>query len=245
MSETPNYYAILTANVRYSKLINANEKLLFAEITALSNSTGICWASNNYFANLFDMTPQAISKWIRNLEKNHFIKCNYVYKKGSKEIEKREIVCINHSLEGINNSFKGINHSLEGYQHTIKDNNTSINNKTNNKIEIQSHLVKIDTHLLNMEALKEWLEFKKYKYQKTGVSKLANMLSKFSHDIQQEIVDKSIMNNYQGLFEPKQQQIKSQQVQQKSKQQQNNDFIDEYFFNMNKKDDDIIEVENE
>ena len=33
--------------------------------------------------------------------------------------------------------------------------------------------------------------------------------------------------------------------QQKSKQQQNNDFIDEYFFNINKKDDDIIEVENE
>lgn len=133
MSEAPNYYAILTANVRYSKLINANEKLLFAEITALSNSTGICWASNNYFANLFDMTPQAISKWIRNLEKNHFIKCNYVYKKGSKEIEKREIVCINHSLEGINNGFKGINHSLEGYQHTIKDNNTSINNISNNR----------------------------------------------------------------------------------------------------------------
>lgn len=38
---------------------------------------------------------------------------------------------------------------------------------------------------------------------------------------------------------------KPQQVQQKTKQQQNNDFIDEYFFNMNKKDDDIIEVENE
>lgn len=38
MNETPSYYAILTANVRYSKLINANEKLLFAEITALSNS---------------------------------------------------------------------------------------------------------------------------------------------------------------------------------------------------------------
>lgn len=150
MSETPNYYAILTANVRYSKLINANEKLLFAEITALSNSTGICWASNNYFANLFDMTPQAISKWIRNLEKNHFIKCNYVYRKGSKEIEKREIVCINHSLDGINTGFKGINNSLEGYQHTIKDNNTSINNKSNSRVnkftnpsleEIESYVI--------------------------------------------------------------------------------------------------------
>lgn len=38
---------------------------------------------------------------------------------------------------------------------------------------------------------------------------------------------------------------KQNKPQQKSKQQQNNDFIDEYFFNMNKKDDDIIEVENE
>lgn len=38
---------------------------------------------------------------------------------------------------------------------------------------------------------------------------------------------------------------KQSKPQQKSKQQQNNDFIDEYFFNMNKKDEDIIEVENE
>lgn len=38
---------------------------------------------------------------------------------------------------------------------------------------------------------------------------------------------------------------KQSKPQQKSKQQQNNDFIDEYFYNLNKKDDDIIEVENE
>ena len=49
--ENPNYYAILTAEVRYSKNINANEKLLFAEITALANKTGECWASNNYYKN--------------------------------------------------------------------------------------------------------------------------------------------------------------------------------------------------
>lgn len=174
MSETPNYYAILTANVRYSKLINANEKLLFAEITALSNSTGICWASNNYFANLFDMTPQAISKWIRNLEKNHFIKCNYVYRKGSKEIEKREIVCINHSLDGINTSFKGINHSLEGYQHTIKDNNTSINNKSNSRVnkftnpsleEIESYIIEKNINIdakqfFNYFDVANWIDSK-------------------------------------------------------------------------------------
>lgn len=120
--ETPSYYSVLTAEVRYSKNINANEKLLFAEITSLSNTSGICWASNAYFSSLFDCTSQAISKWIKNLERNGFITITYTYKNGSKEIERREIICIN-------NGIKGINSRLGGYQHTIKDNNTSINNK--------------------------------------------------------------------------------------------------------------------
>lgn len=211
MSENPNFYAILTANVRYSKNINANEKLLFAEITSLSNSTGICWASNAYFSNLFDCTPQAISKWIKNLEKNGFILCEYVYKQGTKEVEKRLIKCINMHLEGINNGLigintgiKGINHSLGGYQHTIKENIKIPNNKKNIKKEyLESHLNSIDNHLLNMEALKEWLEFKNYNYEKAGITKLKNMLCKYSYEVQQQIVDKSIMNNYKGLFEPK------------------------------------------
>ena len=133
--EKPSYYAILTADVRYSKDINANEKLLYAEITALSNSTGVCWASNGYFSELFDVTPQAISKWVKNLERQNFISCTYTYKQGSKEIESRIISInktteegINDGLGGINNGIKGINHGLGGYQHTVKDNNTSTNN---------------------------------------------------------------------------------------------------------------------
>ncbi|MGE9832701.1 conserved phage C-terminal domain-containing protein, partial [Ligilactobacillus salivarius] len=40
MNEKPGYYSILTANVRYDKRLKANEKLLFSEITALSNKYG-------------------------------------------------------------------------------------------------------------------------------------------------------------------------------------------------------------
>lgn len=123
MKEQPNYYAILTSNVRYSKLINANEKLLFAEITALSNSSGICFASNSYFAELFDVTPQAISKWINNLQDKCFIECRYVYKENSKEIEKRQIKCINIDLY--------VSTGIDTYQQGIKDN---IYNNTNNNI---------------------------------------------------------------------------------------------------------------
>lgn len=147
--EKPNYYAILTADVRYSKKINANEKLLFAEITALSSSSGICWASNGYFSELFNCTPQAISKWIKNLENSGFISVKYIHKNGSKEIERREISCINvhltginHDTKGINNGIKGINHGLGGYQHTIKDNTINNNNiNNNNKEEEESDFV--------------------------------------------------------------------------------------------------------
>lgn len=142
--ENPNYYAILTADVRYSKEINANEKLLFAEITALSSSTGICWASNTYFSELFNCTPQAISKWIKNLENNGFISVNYIYKNGSKEIVKREISCINAHLGGVNNGIKGINHDLGVYQHTIEDNNINKNNININNIKDESDFVVFD-----------------------------------------------------------------------------------------------------
>ena len=44
--ETPTFYTMLPAAVRYDKNLKPNEKLLFAEISALTNVTGYCYASN-------------------------------------------------------------------------------------------------------------------------------------------------------------------------------------------------------
>jgi hypothetical protein len=64
----PNYYAIIPASVRYDKRIKANAKLLYGEITALSNQEGFCWSDNNYFALLYDVDHKTISRWISQLE---------------------------------------------------------------------------------------------------------------------------------------------------------------------------------
>lgn len=70
--ESPNFFAIIPADVRYSDII-PHAKLLYGEITALSNKTGSCYASNAYFASLYGVSVRQVSKWISELEKRGFI----------------------------------------------------------------------------------------------------------------------------------------------------------------------------
>lgn len=71
----PSYYAIIPAKIRYDSNLVPNEKLLFGEITALSNRYGYCWADNKYFMNLYHKTNQTITVWIDDL-----VKAGYLYK---------------------------------------------------------------------------------------------------------------------------------------------------------------------
>lgn len=68
MEEKPNYYAIIPAEVRYNPNINSNEKLLYGEISALSNKYGYCIATNEYFASLYNVSTRTITDWIKALE---------------------------------------------------------------------------------------------------------------------------------------------------------------------------------
>ena len=61
------YYAIIPANVRYDENLKDKAKLLYGEITALTNDKGFCWASNSYFAELYKVTKETISRLIKNL----------------------------------------------------------------------------------------------------------------------------------------------------------------------------------
>ncbi len=114
----PNYYAIIPAEVRYAD-ITPNAKLLYAEITALLQMNGVCFASNKYFSDLYNKNKVTISRWISELSKKGFIKITFTYKDGSKEIANRYIqIC----KEGINKDDKEVLAKM------LKSNNTSINN---------------------------------------------------------------------------------------------------------------------
>lgn len=65
--DKPGYFCILTSSVRYDKRINSFQKILFSEILTLTNKTGECWATNSYFAELYDVTETYISLSIKKL----------------------------------------------------------------------------------------------------------------------------------------------------------------------------------
>ena len=95
MKEKPNYYAIIPAEVRYSKVLTPNAKLLYAEITALCNMNGKCTASTDYFCRLYEVSRVSIQKWLKNLEDNNYINRVNIYRPYSKQIEARVITLVN------------------------------------------------------------------------------------------------------------------------------------------------------
>ena len=88
--DKPSYYAIIPANVRYDKRLTDKAKLLYGEITCLTNKTGECWASNQYFADLYGVSKQTISNTISLLIKYGYITSELIYKDGGKEVEIRQ-----------------------------------------------------------------------------------------------------------------------------------------------------------
>lgn len=72
--ERPGYYAVIPADVRYDDSIPANAKLLYGEISALVGAGGFCYASNQYFADIYGMTEVSISRLFAKLEKAGYIR---------------------------------------------------------------------------------------------------------------------------------------------------------------------------
>ena len=73
MKEQPNYYSIIPAHVRYDKELKPMEVIMYGELTALSNKYGYSYASNNYFAELYNVHKKTVSTWISNLKEKGYI----------------------------------------------------------------------------------------------------------------------------------------------------------------------------
>ena len=134
MTDQPSYYSIITANVRYDNRLTDSEKLLFAEITSLSNKFGYCTASNGYFAKLYEVTKVTVSRRIANLKECGYLQVEII--REGNEIKQRKMYPLTEMIRPINtNDNTPINNSVNTPIITnVKENNTSNNNTSINNI---------------------------------------------------------------------------------------------------------------
>jgi biotin operon repressor len=132
----PNYFSILPANVRYADIPD-RAKLLFSEITALSNKEGYCWASNQYFADLYKCSMQAISKQINILKAAGFIRV-FIDPTAGNARRISPVMDVNYQ-PGVESYQpvvdRAINQELRPYQPVVEYNNTGNNTRDNNRGE--------------------------------------------------------------------------------------------------------------
>lgn len=93
-------------------------------ISSLTAENGYCFASNKYFANLFEIDEVSVSRKISKLEKKKYISIEY--EKRGAEVKNRKIRLTKMLTDRLQNNQSTINKNVKG-------NNTSINTTSNNK----------------------------------------------------------------------------------------------------------------
>lgn len=146
MNEHRGFYAIIPAIVRYDNQLNGNAKLLYGELTALANERGYCWATNQYFASLYNVSKRTIISWMKQLEKRKYIKIQVFYKPDSKIVDRRHIYILpfptdtefytpseeNFITYGKNLHEGGEENFTTPGEENFTENNTLLNNTENN-----------------------------------------------------------------------------------------------------------------
>lgn len=74
------------------------ERLLLISILSLCKQKGYCWATNEYFAKLFNVRKQTISKSISSLSKNNYIELKF---DNSEKNSSKRIIKISNALTKI------------------------------------------------------------------------------------------------------------------------------------------------
>lgn len=154
------YYAIIPSTVLFNERIKANEKLLYAVITVLSNKEGYCYASNTYLGKLLKAQPHTISKWVSHLKSSGFL-CLDIIKNDKGEIIQRRIYP-NDTPYTINRTYPYSTDGTEGMSPKGQYNNIIDNNINKEKIdrffnyiidkekEIPKEFVNVDLNEINV-----------------------------------------------------------------------------------------------
>ena len=188
------------------KNLSWNEKLLYLEIDSFTSNDKDCFISDEYIANFLGVNTTNANKTLSSL-----IKKGYVVK--TRFDGRRRFVKAALSTSTTQSCYE--QQTSHAHDSTIiinnKDNITNTNNKQEKEDTIISSKKKYSLDLSIVatemrEAVDLWLAYKKEKgqtYKPTGFKTFYNNLIKLSDNnpmLAMRIVEKSMQNNYAGIF---------------------------------------------
>lgn len=88
----PGYTALLPPRVRYDQEIPGTAKLLYAEVTAMTDVTGFCWATNGYLGRLIGVSKDRAARLVGLLEERGFLQVEVIRNEANTVIERRIFV---------------------------------------------------------------------------------------------------------------------------------------------------------
>lgn len=203
MDNSKSYYAVIPANVRYDDDITANAKLLYGEITALCNDKGYCWASNDYFAKLYNVSNRSITRWIKSLTDKGYIDYLIDPQEGNKRYLYLPNLQTKKSMPTDKNVYayrqKCPTPTDKNVQHNNTYNNTTnitINKKNKKKKDFSFILENYSTDEEVLSLLNDWLDNRKSKHLamtehsiKLNLNKLDKMASESNMSVKDYLTE--------------------------------------------------------
>jgi hypothetical protein len=90
MNKTESF-SILHRSIKYDKRLKPSVKIFYSDLLSYSNRRGYCSATNGHFAELYDVSPVTVSRWVKELKSLGFIKSEIEYVKGDVKSTVRKI----------------------------------------------------------------------------------------------------------------------------------------------------------
>lgn len=190
-----------------------NELGLLLIISSLCAKKGFCYASNEYLAKIFNETTVSISRKIKKLQAKNYI--DIVYKKRGFEVVARELRLTKLLTDDYQNCYPSINKIVNGsVNQNVKEINTSninTNNIKESKKEVKTYEQVLKDFSLSEKLTKcimDFIQMRKFikkPLTNRGLELMIGKLKKMSssEETQIKILEQSIMNNWQGIFELK------------------------------------------
>lgn len=196
--------------------IGAMEKLIYMLLARFADQEGKCFPSQERLCKISGIKDyRTIVKYMESLEEKGLIsikkekgkKNNYYLKNVEKieEVPAKNVGAINAGAKFVEEvPAKNVGQTIHNEQNTKKEKNKKENFDHTKKLLNYIETLEIDSE--KKKIFKEWVEYKKSKCQYKDTKSLDILVKRFiKYSVQElrDIVEKSIMNNYSGIFEPK------------------------------------------